>query len=46
MAQFYSLEIGSNLFGEICLNRRWERIGARGPSAGHLFARGRNPCLS
>lgn len=39
MARFYSLEIGSNLFGEICLTRRWGRIGALGQSAAHPFQR-------
>lgn len=39
MARFYSLEIGSNLFGEICLTRRWGRIGSRGQSAAHRFSR-------
>ena len=38
MARFYSLEIGSNLFGEICLTRRWGRIGARGQTAAHQFS--------
>ncbi len=39
MARFYSIEIDSNLFGEICLIRRWGRIGARGQSAAHQFSR-------
>lgn len=39
MARFYSLEIGSNLFGEICLTRRWGRIGALGQTATHPFQR-------
>lgn len=39
MARFYSLEIDSNLFGEICLTRRWGRIGARGQSSAHQFSR-------
>lgn len=39
MARFYSLEIGSNLFGEICLTRRWGRIGALGQTAAHGFSR-------
>lgn len=39
MARFYSLEIGSNLYGEICLTRRWGRIGARGQTAAHQFSR-------
>ncbi|WP_104668368.1 WGR domain-containing protein [Ensifer adhaerens] len=38
MARFYSIEIDSNLFGEICLTRRWGRIGARGHSAAHQFS--------
>ncbi|WP_234823081.1 WGR domain-containing protein [Ensifer adhaerens] len=39
MARFYSLEIGSNLFGEVYLTRRWGRIGARGQTAAHQFSR-------
>ncbi|WP_246807168.1 WGR domain-containing protein [Ensifer sp. ENS05] len=38
MARFYSLEIERSLFGEICLTRRWGRIGARGQSAAHQFS--------
>ncbi|KSV84371.1 WGR domain-containing protein [Sinorhizobium sp. GL28] len=38
IARFYSLEIGSNLFGEICLTRRWGRIGALGQTTAHQFS--------
>ena len=39
MARFYSLQIGSNLFGEICLTRRWGRIGAPGQTSDHQFSK-------
>jgi predicted DNA-binding WGR domain protein len=28
MARFYSLKIGKDLFGSVCLVRHWGRIGA------------------
>jgi predicted DNA-binding WGR domain protein len=39
MARFYSLSINANLFGELCLTRRWGRIGARGQTMIHHFER-------
>lgn len=39
MARFYSLSIDANLFGELCLTRRWGRIGARGQTMIHHFER-------
>ncbi len=30
MARFYALEVTEDLFGQIWLERRWGRIGARG----------------
>ena len=30
MARFYALSIEPTLFGDICLTRRWGRIGTRG----------------
>ncbi|WP_082684789.1 WGR domain-containing protein [Aureimonas ureilytica] len=35
MARFYSLSIEPSLFGEICLVRRWGRIGTHGRSMTH-----------
>ncbi|MQW86374.1 WGR domain-containing protein [Sinorhizobium saheli] len=39
MARYYVLEISGTLFGEACLTRSWGRIGKRGQSKMHLFAR-------
>ncbi|WP_348645912.1 WGR domain-containing protein [Rhizobium laguerreae] len=39
MARFYVMTIESNLFGEICLTRRWGRIGAQGQMKTQHFAR-------
>ncbi len=30
MARFYALSIEPTLFGDVCLTRRWGRIGTRG----------------
>lgn len=30
MARFYAMDIRPNLFGEVCLTRRWGRIGTKG----------------
>ncbi|WP_347276907.1 WGR domain-containing protein [Rhizobium sp. YJ-22] len=38
MARFYEMMIEPNLFGEICLTRRWGRIGARGQTMVQQFA--------
>lgn len=39
MARFYAMTIEPNLFGEICLTRRWGRIGAQGRTKTQHFAR-------
>lgn len=39
MARFYAMTIEPTLFGEVCLTRRWGRIGARGQSLMHSFSR-------
>uniref|UniRef100_A0A939MNN7 WGR domain-containing protein n=3 Tax=Bradyrhizobium TaxID=374 RepID=A0A939MNN7_9BRAD len=39
MARFYAMAIEPTLFGDICLTRRWGRIGARGQMMKHSFAR-------
>lgn len=39
MARFYAMSIAPTLFGEVCLSRRWGRIGRRGQSMSHCFAR-------
>ncbi|NTJ66511.1 WGR domain-containing protein [Agrobacterium rhizogenes] len=38
MARFYAMTIELNLFGEICLTRRWGRIGAHGQTKVQPFA--------
>lgn len=38
MARFYAMTIEPNLFGEICLTRRWDRIGAHGQMKVQHFA--------
>ncbi|UJW77804.1 WGR domain-containing protein [Rhizobium sp. SL42] len=39
MARFYAMAIEPNLFGEICLTRRWGRIGTTGQMMIHHFTR-------
>lgn len=39
MARYYTMEISTTLFGEICLTRSWGRIGKRGQSKVHHFSR-------
>jgi predicted DNA-binding WGR domain protein len=39
MARYYAMAIEPNLFGEICLSRKWGRIGARGQMKIHRFGR-------
>lgn len=39
MAQFYAMTIEPTLFGDICLTRRWGRIGTQGQVRMHSFAR-------
>lgn len=38
MARFYALSIEPTLFGDICLTRRWGRIGTRGQMKAMSFA--------
>jgi len=38
MARFYAMAIEPNLFGEICLTRRWGRIGVHGQMKVQHFA--------
>ena len=42
MARFYAMTIEPNLFGEVCLVRRWGRIGAQGQMKVQHFARERD----
>ncbi|WP_119945256.1 WGR domain-containing protein [Neorhizobium sp. NCHU2750] len=37
MSRFYALAIERTLFGEICLRRRWGRIGTQGQELIHYF---------
>jgi predicted DNA-binding WGR domain protein len=37
MARYYAMSIEPNLFGEVCLMRRWARIGSRGQRKVHQF---------
>jgi predicted DNA-binding WGR domain protein len=39
MARYYAMSIDANLFGELCLTRRWGRIGSRGQTLIHHFER-------
>lgn len=39
MARFYAMEISQTLFGEVCLTRRWGRIGTSGQRMSHHFER-------
>lgn len=39
MARYYALSIEPTLFGEVCLTRRWGRIGARGQAKYQSFER-------
>jgi len=38
MARFYALSIEPTLFGDVCLTRRWGRIGTRGQMKAMSFA--------
>ena len=42
MARFYAMTIEPNLFGQVCLTRRWGRIGAQGQMKVQHFARERD----
>lgn len=37
MARYYAMSIEATLFGDVCLTRRWGRIGARGQTQQHHF---------
>lgn len=37
MSRFYSMAIEPTLFGDVCLTRRWGRIGAHGQEMRHSF---------
>ncbi|MBW9116392.1 WGR domain-containing protein [Rhizobium cauense] len=39
MARYYAMSIDANLFGELCLTRRWGRIGTKGQTLIHHFER-------
>ncbi|QPB24864.1 WGR domain-containing protein [Rhizobium sp. 007] len=39
MARYYAIEIAQTMFGEVCLIRRWGRIGKRGQEKQHVFER-------
>ncbi|NLS07324.1 WGR domain-containing protein [Rhizobium sp. P32RR-XVIII] len=39
MARYYAMSIEANLFGELCLTRRWGRIGTNGQTLIHHFER-------
>lgn len=39
MARFYAMSIQETLFGQVCLVRRWGRIGTRGQTMQHSFER-------
>ncbi len=39
MARYYAMSIDANLFGELCLTRRWGRIGSSGQTLIHHFER-------
>ncbi|MCS0461187.1 WGR domain-containing protein [Rhizobium favelukesii] len=39
MARYYAMSIEANLFGELCLTRRWGRIGSKGQTLIHHFER-------
>lgn len=37
MARYYAMSIEAILFGDVCLTRKWGRIGARGQAMQHHF---------
>ncbi|MEO5326404.1 WGR domain-containing protein [Mesorhizobium sp. CC13] len=39
MARFYAMAIEPTLFGDVCLTRRWGRIGAQGQMMKHSYPR-------
>lgn len=38
VARFYAMSIEATLYGDICLTRRWGRIGTAGQAKAHHFA--------
>lgn len=46
MARFYEMAIEPNLFGEVCLTRRWGRIGAHGQTMVQHFALERDAVIA
>ncbi|EPE93890.1 hypothetical protein RGCCGE502_33911 (plasmid) [Rhizobium grahamii CCGE 502] len=39
MARYYAMSIEPNLFGDVCLLRKWGRIGTKGQMMVHHFGR-------
>jgi predicted DNA-binding WGR domain protein len=39
MSRYYAMSIEPNLFGDICLFRKWGRIGTKGQMMVHYFGR-------
>lgn len=39
MARYYAMSIEPNLFGDVCLLRKWGRIGSKGQMMVHHFGR-------
>src|SRR4051812_18710189 len=39
MARYYAMSIEANLFGDVCLLRKWGRIGSNGQMMVHHFGR-------
>lgn len=39
MARYYAMSIEATLLGDVCLTRRWGRIGARGQAMQHHFTK-------
>ncbi|KPH04202.1 WGR domain-containing protein [Rhizobium leguminosarum bv. trifolii] len=39
MARYYAMSIEPNLLGDVCLLRKWGRIGAKGQTIIHHFGR-------
>ncbi|MBB3313358.1 putative DNA-binding WGR domain protein [Rhizobium sp. BK196] len=39
MARYYAMSIEPNLFGDVCLLRKWGRIGTKGQMMVHHFER-------
>ncbi|AGB73287.1 MULTISPECIES: WGR domain-containing protein [Rhizobium] len=39
MARYYAMSIEPNLFGDVCLLRKWGRIGSKGQMMIHHFGR-------